>query len=50
MSWFRGDFVAKRVLKICKQFKIIPNDVKPDLSYKSYDWTIDVNNFYKTGQ
>jgi hypothetical protein len=46
MSWFRGDFGCKKgVIKIAKQFKIIPNDVKPDLSYKDYDWTIDLDNF-----
>ncbi|MBU0940747.1 MAG: DUF547 domain-containing protein [Bacteroidetes bacterium] len=46
MSWFRGDFGCKKgVIKIAKQFNIIPNDVKPDLDYKDYDWTIDLNNF-----
>jgi hypothetical protein len=46
MSWFRGDFGCKKgVIKICQQFKIIPNNVKPELSYKDYDWTIDLDNF-----
>lgn len=46
MSWFRGDFGYKKgVIKICQKFEIIPNTVKPDLSYKDYDWTIDLDNF-----
>ncbi|MFT5250780.1 MAG: hypothetical protein ACI93P_002523 [bacterium] len=46
MSWFRGDFGYKKgVIKICRKFEIIPNTVKPDLSYKDYDWTIDLDNF-----
>ena len=46
MSWFRGDFGCKKgVLNICKEFQIIPNNVKPELSYKDYDWTIDLDNF-----
>lgn len=46
MSWFRGDFGNKKgVLKICKKFNIIPEKAKPALSYKTYDWTLDLNNF-----
>jgi hypothetical protein len=46
MSWFRGDFGCKKgVINICQKFQIIPNTVKPDLSYKDYDWTIDLDNF-----
>jgi hypothetical protein len=48
MSWFRGDFGNKRgVLKICKKFKIIPAEAKPQLNYKDYDWTLDIDNFIK---
>lgn len=46
MSWFRGDFGYKKgVIKICQKFQIIPNNAKPDLSYKDYDWTIELDNF-----
>jgi len=46
MNWFRGDFGCKKgVIKICQKFQIIPKNVKPDLSYKDYDWTIDLDNF-----
>jgi hypothetical protein len=48
MSWFRGDFGNKRgVRKICKKFNIIPEDSKPCLEYKTYDWTLDIDNFIK---
>lgn len=46
MSWFRGDFGNKKgVREICKKFNIIPNNVKPDLDYADYDWTLDIDNF-----
>ena len=46
MSWFRGDFGNKKgVREICKKFNIIPNNVKPDLDYADYDWTLDMDNF-----
>jgi hypothetical protein len=46
MSWFRGDFGNKKgVLKICKKFKIIPEEAQPSLEYKSYDWTLDLDHF-----
>ncbi len=46
MSWFRNDFGNKRgVKRICKQFGIINEDVNPSISYNSYDWTLDINNF-----
>ncbi|MCG9793861.1 DUF547 domain-containing protein [Flavobacterium algicola] len=46
MSWFRGDFGNKRgVWEICRKFNIIPEDAKPKLSYKYYDWTLDIDNF-----
>jgi hypothetical protein len=47
MSWFRGDFgYRKRSIKHLSKFQIIPSNVKPDLSYKDYDWTIDLDNFF----
>lgn len=46
MSWFRGDFGNKKgVIKICKKFNIIPEIAKPSLGYKTYDWTLDIDNF-----
>jgi hypothetical protein len=35
MSWFRGDFKKKGILKICSDLKIIPGRSK--LEYNDYD-------------
>ena len=46
MSWFRNDFGNKRgVKRICRTFGIIEEDSNPSISYNSYDWTLDINNF-----
>ncbi|MBC7525099.1 MAG: DUF547 domain-containing protein [Flavobacterium sp.] len=48
MSWFRGDFGNKSgVIKIAKDFKVIPQGSNPNLDYLNYDWTLDVDNFVK---
>ena len=48
MSWFRNDFGNKRgVKRICKEFNIIEDKDDPSISYNSYDWTLDINNFRK---
>ncbi len=45
-SWFRGDFGGKGgVKKILKNYEVIPNDIEPTVKYKSYDWTLDLDNF-----
>ncbi|MGB3151809.1 MAG: DUF547 domain-containing protein [Maribacter sp.] len=45
-SWFRGDFGNKSgVKKILKKFDLIPTTKEIELTYKSYDWTLDLNNF-----
>lgn len=46
MSWFRGDFGNRKgILKICKELKIIPEDVNPKLKYNKYDWSLYLENF-----
>ena len=46
MSWFRGDFGDKKgILEIHKNLKIIPQDANPSLSYKEYDWTLNLDSF-----
>lgn len=46
MSWFRGDFGGKTgVLKILKDFKLIPEDKKPPINYADYSWELDINNY-----
>ncbi|MFS4467992.1 DUF547 domain-containing protein [Maribacter sp. 2210JD10-5] len=45
-SWFRGDFGCKRgVKKILKKNGLIPTTKDIDITYKNYDWTLDLDNF-----
>ena len=45
-SWFRADFGGKKgVIKILKNFGIVPRDVKPKISYAYYDWTLALGNY-----
>jgi hypothetical protein len=46
MSWFRGDFGGKSGTKeILKEFNLIPDGSNPTVTFGSYDWTLDINNF-----
>lgn len=45
-NWFRGDFDCKSGVKdILKKYDIIPRTKGVDISYKNYDWTLDLDNF-----
>ena len=45
-SWFRGDFGNKSgVKKILKKNGLIPTTKDIEITYKSYDWTLDLDNF-----
>lgn len=45
-SWFRGDFGGKHgIKKILKQRELIPTTKGIDITYKNYDWTLDLDNF-----
>lgn len=45
-NWFRGDFGCKSGIKdILKEKDIIPTTKKVDLTYKNYDWTLDLDNW-----
>ncbi|MDB4292227.1 DUF547 domain-containing protein [Maribacter sp.] len=45
-SWFRGDFGSKSGVKnILKEQGIIPGTKGIDISYKNYDWTLDLDNW-----
>ncbi len=45
-SWFKGDFSDRgAVLGVLKSYDIIPENADPDVSYKDYDWTLDLGNF-----
>jgi hypothetical protein len=46
MSWFRGDFGGKAgTKKILKELKIIPEESNPAVTFGSYDWTLDIDNY-----
>ncbi|MEO9893171.1 DUF547 domain-containing protein [Aurantibacter sp.] len=46
-SWFRGDFGSKNDIKnILKTHGVIPT-TSVDISYKNYDWTLDLHNWIK---
>jgi len=45
-SWFRGDFGGKNgIRKILKEQKLIPQKSRVKLSYRNYDWSLDLNNY-----
>ncbi|WP_158973563.1 DUF547 domain-containing protein [Cellulophaga sp. L1A9] len=45
-SWFRGDFGSKKgVKKILKANDIIPTTKDIAITYKNYDWTLDLDNW-----
>lgn len=45
-SWFRGDFDGKSGVKnILKKQGLIPTTKNVDLTYKNYDWTLELDNF-----
>jgi hypothetical protein len=46
MSWFRGDFGNRKgILKICKDFKVIPENANPKFKYTKYDWSLYLDNY-----
>lgn len=45
-NWFRGDFGGKKGIKrILMEFGVIPDTKDIDISYKNYDWTLDLDNW-----
>ncbi|MEA1786128.1 DUF547 domain-containing protein [Arenibacter sp. GZD96] len=45
-SWFRGDFGGKKgTLSILEEFQIISRNAAQSLSFKDYDWTLELDNF-----
>ncbi|MEJ8816513.1 DUF547 domain-containing protein [Lacibacter sp. H407] len=46
MGWFRKDFGGKKgMIRLLKEKAIIPTDVNPKIKFKSYDWTLYLNNY-----
>lgn len=45
-SWFKADFGGEAgVLKMMKDFDIVPKDKDPDVEYLEYDWTLFLSNY-----
>jgi hypothetical protein len=45
-SWFRGDFGGKSGIRdFLRKYEVIPQDAKPSLSFKDYDWTLELGNY-----
>ncbi len=45
-SWFRGDFGSNSgIKKILKKEGLIPTTKDIDITYKNYDWTLEIDNF-----
>jgi hypothetical protein len=48
-NWFRGDFDGREgIIKVLSQLNIIPENSAPALTYKHYDWTLDIANFVES--
>ena len=46
MGWFRGDFGGKSGIRtILAKNGIIPEEAEPKIKFKSYDWTLYLNNY-----
>ncbi|MFO7846319.1 MAG: hypothetical protein R6V27_07150 [Balneolaceae bacterium] len=46
ISWFRGDFGGvDGAIEMIKSHGVIPEDADPSVSYKEYDWTLELGNY-----
>ena len=46
ISWFRGDFGGvSGAVEMIKSYEIIPEEADPSVSYKEYDWTLELGNY-----
>ncbi len=46
MSWFRRDFGGKKkMIELLQQLSIVPADKKPKIKFKTYDWTLYLQNY-----
>lgn len=46
MGWFRNDFGGKKgMIRLLKEKAIVPQEAKPKIKFKSYDWTLYLNNY-----
>jgi hypothetical protein len=46
MSWFRADFGGKKgIIAIAKKVELITEDINPKIDFKSYDWSLQLDNY-----
>src|SRR6056297_1197535 len=46
ISWFRGDFGGvSGAVEMIKGYEIIPEEADPSVTYKEYDWTLELGNY-----
>ena len=46
LQWFKGDFGGdKGIINILMKNNIIPDNSKPDITYKEYDWTLESKKY-----
>ncbi|MFT4963281.1 MAG: hypothetical protein ACI9PP_000551 [Halobacteriales archaeon] len=46
MLWYRGDFGGGRGIRaFLRQYGVIPDDRRPRIRYRSYDWALDLGRF-----
>lgn len=46
MSWFRADFGGPSgAIQMLKEYDVIPENADPSISYKEYDWTLELGNY-----
>lgn len=46
MSWFRADFGGTSgAIQMLKEYDLIPENADPSISFKEYDWTLELGNY-----
>lgn len=46
MSWFRADFGGPSgAIQMLKEYDVIPENADPSISYKEYDWILQLGNY-----
>jgi hypothetical protein len=44
--WFRGDWGGKAgILRFLRGYDLLPRGVRPRLTHRAYDWSLDLENF-----
>ena len=49
MLWFRGDFGGHHgIVELLRRYEQIPSDADPRLSYRGWDWSLDLADYTET--